>query len=405
MVDSGAQWGDYDSHRILVRIHGEPLGFIAAQGIASPEMFRRSEICQSLDGQSNLRLIRHLDKDGIDVASFVQGKSDIPAKCLDDLSRSVGEFSVVICTRDRAESLQRVLVSCRDLGPRLRQLVVVDNAPKNDATRALVEELAGLPYEVTYVLEPRPGLSRARNSGFAVAKSEFVAFTDDDVVIDPLWLDGLALGFSRDATVGCVTGLVPAAALDTREQGMFEAKVRWGKSCAQANYGPTPPVGEPLYPFNSGIFGTGANFAIRNRLGSLLGPFDVALGAGTLCRGGEDLDYFLRVILAGLRIVYEPTALLWHYHRDDAVELRRQLRGYGSGTTAYVAKHLLAAKSGWPMLRRLPRAVQVAPAITKGSSTVPIPRELRWAEVFGLLEGPTLYMRQRRRDARTARLG
>ena len=50
---------------------------------------------------------------------------------------------------------------------------------------------------------------------------------------------------------------------------------------------------------------------------------------------------FLRVILAGGRICYLPSALIWHRHRVDMSALGEQIYSYGYGLGAYVAKHLL----------------------------------------------------------------
>ncbi|PRC62799.1 glycosyl transferase family 2, partial [Mycobacterium sp. ITM-2017-0098] len=66
--------------------------------------------------------------------------------------------------------------------------------------------------------EPRPGLSRARNTGLSAATGEVVAFTDDDVVVDRHWLSAIARGFSRGPAVSCVSGIVAAAELRTPAQ-------------------------------------------------------------------------------------------------------------------------------------------------------------------------------------------
>ena len=66
------------------------------------------------------------------------------------------------------------------------------------------------------------------------------------------------------------------------------------------------------------------------------GGFDPATGAGTPARGGDDLDAFLRVVLDGRTLVYEPAAIVRHYHRRDYASLRRQAYGYGVGLGAYL---------------------------------------------------------------------
>src|SRR5262249_59818429 len=99
--------------------------------------------------------------------------------------------SVVVCTRDRPEALARCLASLRSSRARPRELLVVDNASSGDGTQRVV---AGIP-GVRYLREPRPGLAIARNTGVRATTGALVAFTDDDVVVDPNWLSHLARPF------------------------------------------------------------------------------------------------------------------------------------------------------------------------------------------------------------------
>ena len=109
-----------------------------------------------------------------------------------------------------------------------------------------------------------------------------------------------------------------------------------------------------LYPYSAGIYGTGANFAFQRDVLSKVGDFDEALGAGTATRGGEDLDMFVRVLLDGHAIVYQPTAVVWHHHRSDDDALLSQMFGYGTGLSAYVTKCVLRRSTRWDVMRRLP---------------------------------------------------
>ena len=44
---------------------------------------------------------------------------------------------------------------------------------------------------------------------------------------------------------------------------------------------------------------------------------------------------FLRVLLSGFKLAYEPGALVWHRHRREAEALRGQMFSYGAGLSAY----------------------------------------------------------------------
>jgi hypothetical protein len=134
------------------------------------------------------------------------------------------------------------------------------------------------------------------------------------------------------------------------------------------------------------------------------GAFDVALGAGTVARGGEDIDAFLRVILSGQAIIYEPRALVRHHARGDMDGLRTQMYGYGSGMSAVIVKHFLSSPQGAArILARVPAGLRklLDPGSDKNESkTSAFPPELARAELKGYAAGPALYVRSRLRSRR-----
>jgi GT2 family glycosyltransferase len=301
--------------------------------------------------------------------------------------------SVVVCTRDRPEGLATCLASIQASTHPHVEIVVVDNAPSSGATAEVVARLGARDKRVRYVVEPRPGLSRARNRGVREARGEIVAFTDDDATVEPSWVDGIVRGFRRDASVGCVTGPVPAADLTGEAQQQFERRVSWSASDGAVLFDlQHPPDGAPLFPYAAGQFGTGANMALRRAALEDTGPFDEALGAGSRARGGEDLDMFVRVLRSGWAIAHEPSAVVWHAHRADPGDLRDQLRGYGVGLTAYLTKHLTSPRAALGILRRLPRGLRHGHELLHRNASTPQGRRLRWAEATGMAYGPLAYV-------------
>jgi GT2 family glycosyltransferase len=116
------------------------------------------------------------------------------------------------------------------------EVLVVDNAPTSNATRECVEEFAATVPHVRYLLEEWAGLSRARNAGLAAALYDWVAFTDDDVLVDPWWLCGVERGIRRGAEVGCVTGLVSPASRVEPEQRYFDQRISGAGSLQERVY-------------------------------------------------------------------------------------------------------------------------------------------------------------------------
>jgi hypothetical protein len=72
----------------------------------------------------------------------------------------------------------------------------------------------------------------AHNRGLTKARGEIVAFTDDDVVVDSLWLIELARAFEFADDVACVTGLILPMELETPAQFWLENSIRYNKGYA-----------------------------------------------------------------------------------------------------------------------------------------------------------------------------
>ncbi|WP_072016250.1 glycosyltransferase family 2 protein [Leptolyngbya sp. KIOST-1] len=237
--------------------------------------------------------------------------------------------SVVICTRDRPQSLARCLRSLQGLITPAHEIIVIDNAPTSEASQQLVEQFPG----VLYCREPRPGLSVARNRGIAIATGEIIAFTDDDVEVHPHWLEQLRTAF-HNPRVMAMTGLILPARLETEAEEVFQ------RGSSGFGWGYRPLIFdsfffEKLKPYGVPVWriGAGANMAFRREVFNQLGGFDERLGAGASgC--SEDSEYWYRVLAAGWTCRYQPTAVVSHYHRADFTSLSQQMTAYMRGHVA-----------------------------------------------------------------------
>ncbi|MCK9901044.1 glycosyltransferase family 2 protein [Frankia sp. Cpl3] len=375
----------YDRARVLARWQGVPVGFVVLDllgtpaettdgttaavpsgGGITPEAVWSAVVTDLPDELARVRAeVDRLGPLATAARHSGAGRADSAdnAAGADTVGAADGRVSVVVCTRNRAGLLPGCLERLRALRHPDLEIIIVDNAPSDSSTWQAFQRTVGREPRFRYVREDRPGLSHARNRGLSAASGAIIAFTDDDVAVDPWWVAGLTRGFARRADVACVTGLVPAATLDSAAERHFDARVSWGSSCRprvyDAHTGPSV-----LHPFAAGLLGTGASFAVRTAVLRGLGGFDTALGAGTPTRGGEDLDLFLRVLLDGHALAYEPSAVAWHGHRADLDALRRQLFGYGTGLSAYLAKHLSDRRSRRRMIRQIPAAAGHLRALT-----------------------------------------
>ncbi|MES3629065.1 MAG: glycosyltransferase [Longimonas sp.] len=257
--------------------------------------------------------------------------------------------SVVICTHNRPERLTRCLASIQQHVPEdgPAEVLVVDNAPPDNRTRTAAQT-AG----VHYVMESRPGLNAARNRAFAEARGDWVAFLDDDVIVDAEWWGGLCHAHAANPDADGFTGQVMPYALETHAQVLFEQRGGFRRGFTSTRYGPAPHA--PIYPCNTGILGTGANMVFRRDAVRRIGGCDEALDAGAALPGGGDLDLFYRVIRGGGVLVYEPTMLVFHEHRRTLQALRDQYEhSWGRSLMAYLVKIYQTDPATRPKVRRL----------------------------------------------------
>jgi glycosyltransferase involved in cell wall biosynthesis/GT2 family glycosyltransferase len=391
----------------IVRLHTQPLGQVELpleRGELGPAGLAH-RIWQALGRE----IVAHMRRDGLPppVALGAAGlpPAGLPA-CLAARQRLLSEaplVSVVVATRDRPELLARCLYSLLALAYPRYEVLVVDNAPSTPATETLVRGLAAGGAPVRYLREERVGLSRAHNRGLRHARGEYVAYADDDVVVDRHWLAALIEGFGATDGVACVTGLVVPLELETPAQSWFEQYGGFGRGFTRrifdrADHRPN----DRLFPYSAGRFGTGASMAYKTSLLRQIGGFDVRLGAGSPALGGGDLAMFFEVIQRGHKLVYQPAALLHHQHRGDYPALRQQMFAYGTGFTAYLTRCLVRHPGRLTEIApSLPHAwlMVFSPRAPKHAAKRPgYPRALTLVEQLGMLYGPLAYLRPRRPD-------
>lgn len=304
----------------VVRLHGFPVGTVRAPvvagGVTSGAL--RERIVADLGHAIRERLVADaLGSPGpLDVDRLTEAAAP-------ELPTGLPTVTVAVCSRDRPDDLARCLDALLQLDLDC-EVLVVDNAPSTEDTARLVRDRFPT---VRYVREERPGLDWARSRAALEARGEVVAYTDDDVIVDPGWARAIAEVFADDPQVMAVTGLVLPVELDSEAQDLFERyggfsrgfRRRW----YQADLSRVQPRLGPLVA--AGNLGTGANMAYRRSVFSAVGSFDPALDVGTVTGGAGDHDMFFRVLKGGWRLAYEPKALVWHRHRRTMAELRRQI--------------------------------------------------------------------------------
>jgi glycosyltransferase involved in cell wall biosynthesis len=227
-------------------------------------------------------------------------------------------------------------------------MLVIDNAPASERTREVVERFR----EAHYLREPRRGLSAARNAALANASGDIVAFIDDDAVAHPAWLARIC-GCFEDSDVMIATGLVLPAELETPAQMMFEHRFQFfhqgyrRRRFDRQYFAALQNRGVPVWEI-----GAGANMAIRRGAFESGHRFDTRLGPGVFGGCGEDSEFWYGALARGWTCVYNPAACVYHYHRRELSELRRQVYQYMQGHVAALILQF-AKYGGIGNLRRL----------------------------------------------------
>jgi O-antigen biosynthesis protein len=389
----------YGSVRALVRLVREPVGVVTVR--IPKEGVEASDLAQHIWASLSERIRQKVEsRNGRCVEAIPVGgiTPEIEGSHLHEPEVALGAApmaSVIVCTRDRAEDLRRCLLAVKQQKYPFFEVIVVDNAPTSDEAASVVSELGGS-VPIRRLVEPIPGLARARNRGVWEARGSILAFIDDDEVPDEYWLAELIRGFTVADSVGCVTGYVMPGALETPAQQLFEEYGGHSKNRG-FDYMVFDASGgggqHPLYPLPP--FGAGANMAFARQALIDVGGFDPALGAGTPTRAGEDTAAFSDVMLGGYRLVYHPASLVWHFHRAGLDELASQLFGYGTGLTSYFVRTLWRSPGTVvDLLGLAPRGVRdmLAPSSQRfATMTRRFPRDLQAAHRRGMLWGLAAY--------------
>jgi GT2 family glycosyltransferase len=210
--------------------------------------------------------------------------------------------AVVVCTATHERApLLRACVGSLLAGWRKPEevLVIVDSNP------SLRSELAAsLPPSVRLLETERQGLSEARNVGIAAARSDVVAFVDDDATVDPLWLSSLMEAFAaNDDVLGLGGPVLPVWEAGRR---WLSDELLWVVGCTYRGHRQDAgPIRNPI----------GCNMAFRRRELIALGGFATGFGKrGNALETCDETELALRLERAhGTdRIRYVPAARVQH---------------------------------------------------------------------------------------------
>lgn len=243
------------------------------------------------------------------------------------------KLSVVVCTYNRAELLSKCLNSLmiQDIDPAKFEVIVVNNNSKDNTTEVANKYVSNYS-NVIVINEYEQGLSHARNCGWRNARSDFVAFIDDDARAKANWCRLIINAFENvNPTPVAVGGkILPIYEVKPPDwfSDQFETRT-WGDEKRFLE----SPDGE--YGFS------GSNMAfLRSSLKDYNG-FNPKYGMqGSKIYFADETDLFMRIYNNCQLFWYDPAIQVFHWtpKRNLTIEYRIKRSYYRGKASAQVRK-------------------------------------------------------------------
>lgn len=244
-------------------------------------------------------------------------------------------IDLVICTYNNAGLLDRVLnkIAQQQVPANVKWTVLIVNNNCSDETSDVVEKYINsqsIP-QLSMILEPKQGLNHARLCGIQNTIGDWIAFVDDDCMLDVDWVAEVAKFVAMYPDCGAFGGKV---ILDW-ETPPPAYVLKYGYSFAQQDHGmeimqPTCLVGAGLIISRKAILDT--NWIKQQFLSDRIGKKLVS---------GGDVEIVLRIRSAGYAIWYNPACKLLHYIPKRRTEHQYLVNiNYGLGISQLMGESL-----------------------------------------------------------------
>jgi glycosyltransferase involved in cell wall biosynthesis len=258
--------------------------------------------------------------------------------------------TVILCTHNRCRTLPVALdsVGASHMPDSAEwEVLVVDNNSA-DQTRQVVEEyIRRFPHRFRYCLEPRQGKSYALNTGIREAQGEVLAFLDDDVTVEPSWLENLTARVRSGEWIGAGGRIRATKTVPLPKWIVLEGA--WGLGgvlCGLFDRGDAPRELD--------CAPNGSNMAFQRSIFQKYGGFRTDMGPspdGKTPRPNEDTEFGRRIMAAGEHLLYEPSAIIYH-----PVLQERLRKDYFLSWWFDYGRAVILERGGRPRIFGIPRA-------------------------------------------------
>lgn len=199
-------------------------------------------------------------------------------------------FSIIVCTYNREEYLKKCIASLLEIDYPVFDIIIVNDG-STDGTKFFLDTINNNKITIIHH-EHNQGLSIARNSGIKRTAHDFIAFTDDDCIVDKNWLKELSEGFSNNE-IGLVIGQI--FYINKNYKGYFPERI-------VSNLNAKWPMG--------------ANVAYRKSIFVTCGDFNNFF----FKYNNEDSEMAIRVIDKGFLFNRSTNAAVYHQAMDWSVK-------------------------------------------------------------------------------------
>lgn len=217
-------------------------------------------------------------------------------------------LSLIIPTYNRAEQLLGALESVvrQTARPEQWECVVVNNNSPDDTLVRFEAFAAQYPaLNLRIVTETQSGVSYARNRGIAESKADLMAFIDDDERINEDFIAAYIDFFDAHPQVVVAGGKIIAEYVSGRPA--------WMSKYVEMPIANPIDLGDEVCTFPLGRVPGSGNMGLRRAGGMRCGGFNPTLGrVNGMLIGGEENDFFERLMRAGEKCWYVPKAVMWH---------------------------------------------------------------------------------------------
>ena len=233
-------------------------------------------------------------------------------------------ISVIIVTKNRPIKLSQALKSVFENKIKANEVIVINEGSSLQKIKRKFPQKS-----LKFFNLAKTNLSSGRNLAIKKAKSEIIAFTDDDCIVDENWLANIEKSFKKSPQTVAVFGKVNPYLKNKNLKHFCPCTITRKKE---------KTIKKPSYHVKN--IGYGNNMAFKSSIFKKEKNFKTWLGAGSIGMSAEDAEIALRLLLRGYQLKYDPTIKVKHdrwLSKEEQIEQKKYYLGGEAACYGYFA--------------------------------------------------------------------